>query len=38
MNFLGSDFMDLAPIPGFVAPDVLAAKLVYKVINHVCLC
>ncbi len=26
--------MELAPIPGMVGPDVLAAKLVYKVIGY----
>jgi agmatinase len=29
---MGCDVVELAPIPGFVAPDVLAAKLVYKLI------
>ncbi len=29
---VGCDVMELAPIPGLVAPDVLAAKLVYKMI------
>lgn len=29
-NVLGCDIMELRPIPGMVAPDFLAAKLVYK--------
>lgn len=29
---VGCDVVELAPIPGLVAPDVLAAKLVYKLI------
>ncbi|SFM93291.1 agmatinase [Thermodesulforhabdus norvegica] len=29
-NVLGCDIMELKPIPGMVAPDFLAAKLVYK--------
>ncbi len=29
---VGCDVVELAPIPGIVAPDVLAAKLVYKLI------
>jgi agmatinase len=31
---LGVDVVELAPIPGIVAPDFLAAKLVYKVIAY----
>ncbi len=31
-NVVGCDVVELAPIPGMVAPDFLAAKLVYKVI------
>ena len=30
---VGCDVVELAPIPGLVAPDVLAAKLVYKIIG-----
>lgn len=30
---LGCDVVELAPIPGMVAPDFLAAKLVYKLIG-----
>lgn len=31
------DVVELAPIPGFHAPDFLAAKLVYKIFSHVLL-
>jgi agmatinase len=31
-NVVGCDVVELAPIPGLVAPDFLAAKLVYKFI------
>lgn len=31
-NVVGCDVVELAPIPGLVAPDFLAAKLVYKLI------
>jgi agmatinase len=31
-NVVGFDLMELAPIPGMVAPDVLAAKLCYRMI------
>jgi agmatinase len=31
-NVIGCDVVELAPIPGLVAPDFLAAKLVYKLI------
>ena len=37
-EIIGADVVELDPMPGFHAPDFLAAKLVYKVINHVCLC
>jgi agmatinase len=30
---VGCDVVELAPIPGLVAPDFLAAKLVYKLIG-----
>lgn len=33
-KIIGADFMELAPFKNFVAPDVLAAKLVYKIINY----
>lgn len=32
-HVVGCDVVELAPIPGLVAPDVLAAKLVYKLIG-----
>jgi agmatinase len=32
-NVVGADVVELAPIPGLVAPDFLAAKLVYKLIG-----
>lgn len=32
-NVVGFDFVELAPIPGNVAPDFLAARLVYKMIG-----
>jgi agmatinase len=28
------DVVELAPIPGFVAPDFLSAKLVYKILSY----
>jgi agmatinase len=31
-DVVGCDVVELAPLPGLVAPDVLAAKLVYKLI------
>ncbi|MFH1423682.1 MAG: agmatinase [Candidatus Nealsonbacteria bacterium] len=34
-NIVGVDVVELAPIPGFVAPDFLAAKLVYKIISYI---
>jgi len=34
-NIIGADFVELCPIPGFIAPDFLAAKLIYKVITFV---
>ena len=33
-NVVGCDVVELAPIPGLVAPDFLAAKLVYKLIAY----
>lgn len=33
-KLIGADFVEFCPIPGFVAPDVLAAKLVYKLIHY----
>ena len=34
-NIVGVDVVELAPIPGFSAPDFLAAKLVYKIISYI---
>ena len=33
-NVLGCDVVELAPTPGITAPDVLSAKLVYKLIAY----
>jgi agmatinase len=32
-NVVGCDVVELAPIPGMVAPDFLAAKLIYKMVG-----
>jgi agmatinase len=32
-HVVGADVVELAPLPGIVAPDFLAAKLVYKLIG-----
>lgn len=34
-KIIGADIVELDPIPGLVAPDFLAAKLVYKLISHI---
>jgi agmatinase len=34
-NIVGFDCVELCPIPGLVAPDFLAAKLIYKIIGYV---
>ena len=34
-KIIGADVVELSPIPGMIAPDFLAAKLVYKIINYV---
>ena len=34
-KIIGADVMELSPIPGLFAPDFLAAKLIYKIINLV---
>jgi len=34
-NIIGADVVELDPIPGLTAPDFLAAKLVYKIINYI---
>jgi agmatinase len=31
----GFDVVELSPIPGMVAPDFLAAKLVYRIIGYI---
>lgn len=33
-NLVGFDAVELCPIPGLVAPDFLAAKLIYKIITY----
>lgn len=33
-RIVGFDVVELAPIPGFVAPDFLAAKLIYKLLGY----
>jgi len=33
-NVVAADVVELAPIPGFAAPDFLCAKLVYKLIGY----
>jgi agmatinase len=34
-NLVGFDLVELCPIPGLVAPDFLAAKLIYKIIGYI---
>jgi agmatinase len=34
-KIIGVDVVELDPIPGLVAPDFLAARLVYKIINYI---
>lgn len=34
-KIIGADVVELDPIPGMIAPDFLAAKLVYKIINYI---
>lgn len=34
-NIVGADIAELSPIPGFSAPDFVAAKLAYKIIGYV---
>ena len=34
-NIVGADVVELDPIPGLVAPDFLAAKLAYKIIQNI---
>jgi agmatinase len=33
-NLVGFDVVELCPVPGLVAPDFLAAKLIYKIIGY----
>ncbi len=33
-NLVGFDVVELCPIPGLVAPDFLAARLIYKIITY----
>lgn len=33
-RIVGADVVELCPIPGLIAPDFLAAKLVYKIIGY----
>jgi agmatinase len=33
-SIVGFDVVELAPIPGFVGPDFLAAKLVYRLLGY----
>jgi agmatinase len=32
----GFDIVELSPVPGIVAPDFLAAKLIYRIMGYVC--
>ena len=34
-EIIGADVVELDPMPGFHAPDFLAAKLVYKIISYI---
>jgi agmatinase len=34
-KILGFDVVELAPIPGWVAPDFLAAKLIYRFLGEI---
>jgi len=34
---MGFDVVELAPVPGLIAPNVLAAKLIYKLIGYILL-
>jgi agmatinase len=33
-RIVGFDVVELSPIPGFVAPDFLAAKLIYRLLGY----
>ena len=34
-KIIGADVVELCPIPGLIAPDFLAARLVFKIINYI---
>ena len=34
-NIVGFDVVELSPLPGIVAPDFLAARLIYKIITYI---
>lgn len=34
-NIVGVDVVELSPIAGLIAPDFLAAKLIYKIIGYI---
>lgn len=34
-NIIAADFVELCPIPGIIAPNFLAAKLIYKVMSFI---
>ena len=34
-NVVGFDIVELAPIPGVIAPDFFAAKLAYKMLSRI---
>jgi agmatinase len=34
-EILGFDAVELSPIPGFFAPNYLAAKLIYKILGTI---
>jgi agmatinase len=34
-NVVGLDLVELSPLPGIIAPDFLAAKLLYKIIGYI---
>jgi len=33
-NVVGCDVVELAPIPGMVAPNFLCSKLIYKILSY----
>ena len=34
-QIIGCDLVELCPIPRLIAPDFLAAKLIYKILSYV---